>query len=307
MTKISSQLSEFIGSLPEAEQTQSGAPALLVGFNSSARAKSALNSALAIGHETGRAVRVLSILDADASKDEALETLSQIKETVSLHTTVPDAVYAEVQKMSAHFDDEEYGRARSFIEASVSFNASLIVLGIHEGDKPLSGTMTEKLLKEAICPVLISTGQENKNYRQAMIAVEFAPFMEQALETLEWLAPESEVHLVHALEDAKLKLPGTSGKKKDGDSVNAEIASLIATHRNKPGSSASGASIDKYTTCVERAKPVELLEQKVTEIEPDLFVTGTRARTGLSKFVLGSVATRFIDKPPCDLLVIREK
>ncbi|MCI5043983.1 MAG: universal stress protein [Aquisalinus sp.] len=306
MTKISSQLSEFIGSLPETQHAQSAAGALLVGYNRGARAQTALQSALAIGHETGRRVRVLSILDADASKDEALETLSRIKEMVSQNATVPDAVYADVHKMSAHFDDEEYGRARSFIEASVSFNASLIVLGVHEGDKPLSGTMTEKLLKEAICPVLISTGQANKNYRQAMIAVEFAPFMELALETLEWLAPESEVHLVHALEDAKLKLPGTSGKKKDGDSVNAEIASLIATHRNKPGSSASGTSFDKYTTCVEPAKPVELLEQQIKEIGPDLFITGTRARTGLSKFVLGSVATRFIDKPPCDLLVIKE-
>lgn len=51
--------------------------------------------------------------------------------------------------------------------------------------------------------------------------------------------------------------------------------------------------------------PAEVLANAATEHSAELIVVGTQGRTGISRFLLGSVATETVRHAPCDVLVCR--
>jgi nucleotide-binding universal stress UspA family protein len=56
---------------------------------------------------------------------------------------------------------------------------------------------------------------------------------------------------------------------------------------------------------VHDAPPADALVRMATELEIELLVIGTHGRTGLTRFLLGSVAETVIRKAPCSVLVVR--
>ena len=51
--------------------------------------------------------------------------------------------------------------------------------------------------------------------------------------------------------------------------------------------------------------PREALVQVAREVNADLVVVGSHGRTGISKLMLGSVATHVVSHAPCDVLVVK--
>ena len=51
--------------------------------------------------------------------------------------------------------------------------------------------------------------------------------------------------------------------------------------------------------------PYEAIENAATEQDVDLVIMGTHGRTGVSRFFLGSVASRLIATSPCPVLTVR--
>ncbi len=65
---------------------------------------------------------------------------------------------------------------------------------------------------------------------------------------------------------------------------------------------ASGLEVD----CVSRiGPPAEILSQVASERGAELIVVGTHGATGISRFLLGSVASEAVRQAPCDVLVCR--
>jgi nucleotide-binding universal stress UspA family protein len=52
--------------------------------------------------------------------------------------------------------------------------------------------------------------------------------------------------------------------------------------------------------------PYEAIENAAAEQDVDLVIMGTHGRTGVSRFFLGSVASRLIATSPCPVLTVRE-
>ena len=58
-------------------------------------------------------------------------------------------------------------------------------------------------------------------------------------------------------------------------------------------------------TIVRQGVPVDVVVAVAGELRADLLVVGTHARTGVSHFLLGSVAERLVREAPCPVLVAR--
>jgi hypothetical protein len=61
----------------------------------------------------------------------------------------------------------------------------------------------------------------------------------------------------------------------------------------------------RWTTHIGLSDPVQAIVQLASDIEADLVVVGTHGRTGLARFVLGSVAEGVVRRAPCPVLVVR--
>jgi nucleotide-binding universal stress UspA family protein len=65
------------------------------------------------------------------------------------------------------------------------------------------------------------------------------------------------------------------------------------------------ASLDVISEIVEGAPPEEILEYSATH-GIDLVVMGTQGRTGVDRFVMGSVAERVVRQSPVPVLTVRQ-
>ena len=63
----------------------------------------------------------------------------------------------------------------------------------------------------------------------------------------------------------------------------------------------------KATVTILEGSPAERIVHTARARRADLIVMGTRGRTGLSRFLLGSVASRVISMSPCPVLTVRGK
>ena len=60
-----------------------------------------------------------------------------------------------------------------------------------------------------------------------------------------------------------------------------------------------------WTTHIRLSEPIQAILQLASDIEADLIVVGTHARSGLARFLLGSVAEGVVRRAPCPVLVVR--
>lgn len=56
---------------------------------------------------------------------------------------------------------------------------------------------------------------------------------------------------------------------------------------------------------VEEGHALEIIEKELQRLEPDLLVLGSHGRTGLARFMMGSVAENFVKSARCPVLVAR--
>ncbi len=61
----------------------------------------------------------------------------------------------------------------------------------------------------------------------------------------------------------------------------------------------------EFEALVKEGVPAEEIVKAASEIKADLIVMGTSGRTGIDKFLLGSVAEKVIRTAPCPVMVVR--
>jgi len=63
----------------------------------------------------------------------------------------------------------------------------------------------------------------------------------------------------------------------------------------------------KWTTHLRHSEPARALAQLASDTEADLILVGSHGRTGLARFLLGSVAEGVVRLAPCPVLVVRPR
>ena len=184
---------------------------------------------------------------------------------------------------------------------------SLIVMGTHglRGiDRLMMGSVTERVLRRAKCPVLAvrkpahhfvgsKRSPEPIHLKKIVLCTDFSDHAHRASEYALSLAAEyhAELTLLHVLE--------TFPNSADIENVTREA--LEQLDETVPPDQRSGCNV---RSLVRIGKPYQQIIQLAVETEADLVILGVRGRGALDTALFGSTTYRVIQLGPCPVLAV---
>ena len=144
------------------------------------------------------------------------------------------------------------------------------------------------------------------NLTTIVVGVDLSVPSEQAVDRAAALAQlhHAKLLLVHGqADDAPLDHPDNAMLEQLGE-VSAAVRAEEAKRLGDRVAQLAGRGID-VELATRTGAPGEVVAQIATERHAELIVVGTHGHTGISRFLLGSVATAILRHAPCDVLVCR--
>lgn len=187
------------------------------------------------------------------------------------------------------------------LEAARRENSDLVITGMGR-DESLSriqfGSTLDKLLQELPAPLLTVRRRVRGPYRHVVVATDFSPASQPALETaMRWFS-DAQLTLFHAYEGA-----GLGGDALANDAwntiANDQCDSFLAEMALEP------SVAHRLHRVIDRGHPEVLLCDYVCHKEIDLVVLGTHGRSGFLKTMIGSTAESLLHLLECDTMVVR--
>ena len=193
-------------------------------------------------------------------------------------------------------------------------NADLIVVGLHdrilEENLEIQGSVVEQIIQETRRPVLVVKNQPRQPYSSVVAGVDFTDYSQAAARSAAIVAPKATLHLVHACQcQSSLAAPlRDSDTEASADDVcaarmNCSTMTKMAPFGQKVIEDLQSKPIVHHV--LEHGNPHQVLLQQIATVNADLVSIGTHGRTGLSRALLGSVATDILNDRLVDVLVIR--
>jgi nucleotide-binding universal stress UspA family protein len=184
---------------------------------------------------------------------------------------------------------------------------NLIVMGTHglRGvDRLMLGSVTERILRRARCPVLAvrkpahhvrssARGPEPVRLRKMLLCTDFSDHAHYASKYAFSMAKEygADLTLLHVLED----FPDSTGLESATEKVVRQLEELIASEM-RPRHNAK--------TMVRVGKTYQQIIQLALEAQIDLVVMGVRGRGALDTALFGSTTYRVVQLGPCPVLAV---
>jgi nucleotide-binding universal stress UspA family protein len=204
---------------------------------------------------------------------------------------------------------------REITEQAKALPADLIVMGTHGRtglDHLLMGSVAEKVLRRAPCPVIVVGGPDGHDaasplFRRIVCATDLTPGSTATVETALAMARENLARLVllHVVEDVRSNrsldvyrpVPETAAlRRRLADRAEAHLFELgVGSH-----------SFADVTVRVEAGQAWEEVVRVAEEERADLIVVGAHAGGALGRLFLGSTAHKIVCHAPCPVLVARE-
>jgi len=197
-------------------------------------------------------------------------------------------------------------------------SADLIVMGTHgaSGVQHLVlGSVTEKVLRRATCPVLTvpprAAGTPAAAFRRVLVAVDFSDCSRLAVKTAGTITEGSgaALTLLHVMEWPwhEPPVPGMEGMP------GAQVEALLEYRRYLESSAAEGLKGMAATTLPGRdvatevrfGKPYLELLDAARERQADLIVMGVRGRNPIDIGFFGSTANQLVRRATCPVLTVR--
>ncbi len=203
--------------------------------------------------------------------------------------------------------------AGEILRAAANLPADLIVMGTHGRsgfERVMLGSITEKILRKATCPVLTVPAAApvvppvDARFGRVLCAVDFSPASQHALALAQSLAGEAAAPLavLHVLEPASVFEPVVAADPK----LQAAIENRHRETRERLRGLV-GADTRAFTDVVEvvgSGKPYQEILRVANEQHADLIVMGAHGgHRGLAAF--GSTTAHVVRQAPCPVLSVR--
>jgi nucleotide-binding universal stress UspA family protein len=202
----------------------------------------------------------------------------------------------------------EGGVTNSILSFAAAQKVDLIVMGTHglKGvDRAALGSVAEKVLRKARCPVLVSRKPQHAvaapegvegsiQLRKVIFCTDFSDPARWALPYALSVATEydAEITLLHVLDDVQ-------------SLANIHEAVTMATRQLDKLIPAEGCKPVRINTTVRIGRAYEQIIQHASEIQADLLIMAVRGRNALDLAVFGSTTYRAIQLGPCSVLAVR--
>jgi nucleotide-binding universal stress UspA family protein len=210
------------------------------------------------------------------------------------------------------------------LEQTTNMHADLLVMGTHGRsgfERLLLGSVTEKILRKASCPVLTVPRRQPDRvpatpvlFKQMLCPVDFSDCSLEALNYALSLAQEADAHLtvLHVIGDELEMTPDAYGAI-----VMNDFESLAAVRRRHeedarrrlkeavPESAAEYCSVE--TSVVRSVKPSREILRLAAEQRTDLIVIGVQGRGTANLIFFGSTTNHVVRDAGCPVLTVRRR
>lgn len=188
-------------------------------------------------------------------------------------------------------------------------DADLVVIGPHRRQilkDVFIGTTAERTLRTSDRPVLMANGVPAGRYRHALVALDLSPCSSDAVSVVRELGLQKKVSIsvVHVFDTP------ASGFMRRGSSTDDQIKDYIAEEQERASGELKaflnqvGLKGMKEVLRPAEASIANTICEVANDLAADLVVLGTHGRTGVGKFLLGSVAEEMLGMADRDILAI---
>jgi nucleotide-binding universal stress UspA family protein len=198
----------------------------------------------------------------------------------------------------------------TILDRALTLPADLIVMGTHGRsgvDRMLMGSVTERVLRKAACPVLTVPIRSTSapEFHRILCPIDFSRSSKQALKYAVSIAQETRAHLavLHVIE----MLPDADSYQFRLWNVPELRAQVLSDARNE-----LAASIPPETamTCeieqrIESGKPYKQILKVAAEMRADLIVIGVHGRGAADLLLFGSTTQHVVRQAACPVLTMR--
>lgn len=197
--------------------------------------------------------------------------------------------------------------ADEIVKAAVELEADLVISGTHGRtgvDKFLLGSVAERLIRISTVPVMVARNPVHvpaNGYKKILVPTDFSDHAKAAFNLAVALgSPDCEIELLHCW-----RLPPGAGAG-PSSVVESIIRSIDHEIRDRGKGTLSelvkgGATVTFHAV---RKPPSSGISERIGEGDFDLVVMGSHGRSGLRRFVLGSVAETTIHYAPCSVVTV---
>ncbi|MAM11635.1 MAG: hypothetical protein CML23_14480 [Rhizobiaceae bacterium] len=278
---------------------------ILLATDFSERSDRALRRATLLARQLGTSLSIVHVVDddqprriVDSERDAASTLLRELQSTVQNVDGIP----CETRIVLA---DPFAGIARAAEEAL----PDLLVIGPHRRQAlrdVFVGTTAERTIRSVRCPVLMVNAPPVGSYNHVMLTTDLSEGAEHAANVCKMLgiARGAKVSIVHVFDTPALHLAMSHA-------ISAVARQAYLEDERKQASrdlSAFVKSVDWRSIRQDvrqlQNSPAEEILTASREESADLVVVGTHGRSGLARYLLGSVAEEVLRKADRDVLAV---
>jgi nucleotide-binding universal stress UspA family protein len=222
--------------------------------------------------------------------------------------------------VAMEFDIGEGGTAAEILGKADAMAADLLVIGTHGRsgfERLVLGSVTEKVLRKAACPVLTvpkgvpdAVPVPSVLFKRIVCAIDFSDCSLHALNHAMSLAQAADAHLsvVHVIELPADIPPDAHDNLRHPRSLREYVA-LAEEERGRRLRDAIPDSVRAYCsveTVLAAGKPYREILRVAAEQHADLLVTGIHGRGPIDRLVFGSTAQHLVRQASCPVLTLRK-
>ncbi|EMA56160.1 universal stress protein [Halococcus thailandensis] len=283
---------------------------ILLPTDGSEAVQPAIEQALALAETYDASLYVLHVVEtagipARVAKDELFDALeSEGREAIeNIHKQASRADIPHVEGSIAN--GTPY---RAILKRADEHDVDLIVMGTHGRtgvERQLLGSTTERVMRRADAPVLTVQADEATThpYRNVLVPTDGSDCATDALELGIDVAGANgaSLHLLTVVDR------GDFGINLRSDERTTEVNAAATDVVDDATAVAERAGIESVSGTIETGTSIhQAIRSYVEENDVDLVVLGTHGRTGVDRYMLGSVTEKFVRTSPVPVLTARK-
>jgi nucleotide-binding universal stress UspA family protein len=280
---------------------------ILVPLDGSQLSERSLAPALALSQQTGADLLLVRVPTADTLSFAVSEARQRELTQNSLAYLETIRKANEQPQFSIHMHVLDGDVASAIVDTACAEQADLIIMSVH-GYSGLTrwvlGSVTEKVLRSVPCPVLAIRAARRP--QRILIPLDGSPLAERAMESGLRLAQnlQAEVTLLrcvpHIVADGKLDEHERGLSRRMQEDLLGEAKEYLRARSDEAAQ--SGVLIN---TAVRIGPPADGILEYVETYGIDLIAMATHGRSGLKRWIYGSVTAKVLRSASCSMLVVR--
>ena len=285
---------------------------IIVGHDLRRGGAMALRSAAVLAQKCGAELRLVHVVESQHAYQRLSHPLTSpypIEEIAQKAGATLETLIANAALKPLHVE-YEVRRGKPFVELIIARRAWLadliVVGGVHEGEPHLLGSTSERVVRKALVPVMVTKKHLSPGAKTFLVPIDFSACAKRAAEEALVLAEmfSARVIFLHIVDLYPVNAYGYADNPELAAPIPAPSPGEIESEWQAFLFDLSLGNVAWEKRTEEGRAGLEIARQ-AEQIHADLIVMGTHGRTGLAYMLLGSVAEKVVRTVSCPVLTIR--